>query len=314
MDGSGLTRISLIPNYGDIDLSTEFLSRLKQPGTVVADGAMGTMLLERGLKPGDCPERMNLEQAGVLEEIAGLYLAAGAEVVQTNTFGGSPLKLARYGLEARADEINRRGGAAARNAAGGRAWVAASVGPCGKLLLPYGDTPEEAVYESFRIQISALIAEGADMVAIETMTDLAEAVLAVRAARSASTSVPISASMTFDSTPRGYYTIMGATIGQAAKGLAEAGADMVGSNCGNGSAAMTAIAREFMKQATVPVIIRSNAGLPELRGGRPAYPETPEHMAGAVKELAGLGVKLIGGCCGTTPSHIAAFRRALAEG
>jgi len=287
--------------------------RLKRPVAIVADGAIGTMLLERGLKAGDCPERMNLEQAGILEEITGLYIEAGAVLVQTNTFGGSPLKLAQYGLEGKTEGINRSGVAVARKAAGGKAWVTASIGPSGKLLLPYGDTSAEVVFESFRRQLQAVIAEGVDLVAIETMTDLAEAVLAVKAARSVSTNVLISASITFDATPRGFYTIMGMTIAQAAQGLAEAGADIIGSNCGNGMAGMISIATEFIKLSKLPVIIRSNAGLPELRNGKPIYPETPEYMADGAKDLAKLGVRIIGGCCGTTPAHIAAIKRAVAE-
>ncbi len=283
-------------------------ARLKRPGILLADGAMGTMLLDRGLIPGDCPEKMNLERPEAVEEVTRLYISAGAEIVQTNTFGGSPLKLAPYGVEGRTDEINARAVALARNAAGDRAYLAASCGPSGKILEPYGDTAAETVFESFRMQMKALAAEGVDMFSIETMTDLAEAVLAVRAAKSVSGSIPVSATMTFDETPRGFFTIMGNGIDQAVKALSEAGAQIIGSNCGNGIVTMVAIAREFMRQTAIPVVIRSNAGIPKLMGRSVLYPDSPEFMARESQALIAMGVKIIGGCCGTTPEHIAAIR------
>jgi 5-methyltetrahydrofolate--homocysteine methyltransferase len=147
------------------------------------------------------------------------------------------------------------------------------------------------------------------MICVETMTDLAEATLAVKAAREVAPSLPICATMTFDVTPGGFFTIMGVTVEQAAKGLAEAGADVVGSNCGNGIDNMVKIAEEFKKHTSLPVIIQSNAGLPEIKGDKIVYAETPEYMAEACKELLTLGVSIIGGCCGTTPEHIAAIRK-----
>jgi 5-methyltetrahydrofolate--homocysteine methyltransferase len=286
-----------------------FPERLAEPGPIVADGAMGTMLFQRGLKPGECPERMNLERPEAVEEIAGAYLAAGAEIVQTNTFGGSPLKLAPYGLDRRTEEVNARAVACARKAITDRAYLAASCGPSGTILEPYGDTSRDAVAESFRRQMKILIAEGVDLICIETMSDLAEAVLAVEAARSISSSIPISASMTFDATPRGFFTLMGTTIEQAARDLARAGAGILGSNCGNGIVNMAAIAGEFRERTSLPVLIRSNAGLPQMKEGGSTYPESPEFMAEKCREMLADGVKILGGCCGTTPSHIAAIRR-----
>jgi len=288
-----------------------FRRRLEQPGALVADGAMGTMLQKRGLKPGECPERMNLERPEVLEEIAGAYLDAGAEIIQTNTFGGSPLKLASYGLESRTEEVNARAVAAARKAVGDRAYLSASCGPSGRILEPYGDTARDSVRNSFRRQMRTLISEGVDLICIETMTDLAEAVLAVEAARSISTDLPVCATLTFDATPRGFFTIMGTTIPQAARGLEEAGAGIVGSNCGNGVERMAAIAGEFLAHTRLPVLIQSNAGLPTLKDGVAVFPESPEFMAEKCRGMIALGVKILGGCCGTTPRHIAAIRDAV---
>jgi 5-methyltetrahydrofolate--homocysteine methyltransferase len=281
------------------------------PGVVIADGAMGTMLFQRGLNPGECPEKMNLDHLEVLEIIAGLYLSAGAEIIQTNTFGASPLKLSFYGLEDKTEEINARAVHAVRKAVGDRAYVSASCGPSGRILQPYGDTSPEEVYDSFRRQLKVLIARGVDVICVETMTDLNEAILAVKAARSISSSIPVFATMTFDHTPRGFYTVMGTTVVQAAEGLAAAGADVVGSNCGNGILNMVKIAVEFAKHTALPIIIQSNAGIPVLKDGMSVFPDSPEFMAEKSQDLKKIGVKIIGGCCGTTPEHIFAIKKAV---
>lgn len=287
------------------------LERLAAGEILCGDGAWGTQLMARGLAPGDCPESMNLTRPEVLVEVAGLYLDAGADLVTTNTFGGSPLNLASHGLDARTEEINRSAVDVLKPVTKGRASISASVGPTGKILEPYGDTAPEVVAEAFNRQIGALIDAGADLVCVETMIDLREAELAVRAARAHSTEIPLIATMTFNATPRGFFTTMGTTVEQACKTLVEAGADIVGSNCGNGTDIMMEIAREFTNHASVPVIIQSNAGLPENRGGELVYPESPDYMAERVSRLLDLGVAIIGGCCGTTPDHIRAIRAAV---
>lgn len=277
----------------------------------MSDGAMGTMLFQRGLKAGECPEKINLDHPEILTEIADLYLKAGSDIISTNTFGGSSLKLAQYHLEDRTEEINTAAVKAARKAVGDRAYIAASVGPSGRLLKPYGDTEPDDVKNSFIRQMSAVIEAGVDAIFIETMTDLNEAVLAVKAARSLSETVPISATMTFDVTSRGFFTIMGATVEQACEGLADAGADIIGSNCGNGIENMIKIAAEFEKHSSLPIIIQSNAGLPDLSGGSAVYSETPQFMAGGFRRLLDMGVRIIGGCCGTTPEHIREARKVI---
>jgi len=288
-----------------------FLERVKSGPVIIADGAMGSFLMKRGLEPGQAPESFNLDRPDALREVAKLYLEAGAEVVQTNTFGGSALKLAAYGLDNRTEEINARAVELVREAVGERAYVSGSCGPSGRTLLPYGDTDPDEVFESFLRQTGALVEAGADVICVETMTDLTEAVLAVRAAREASADVPVMATMTFDATPRGFYTIMGVDVPGAAEGLLAAGADIVGSNCGNGIENMVSIAREYRACTDAPLLIQSNAGLPELVNGEVVYGETPEFMAEHAVELLNVGVQIIGGCCGTTPEHISALRAAL---
>ncbi|MCP4249521.1 MAG: hypothetical protein GY778_20965 [bacterium] len=285
--------------------------RISQGELLLLDGAMGTMLQQRGLEPGQCPEAMNLSRPEMLEEIAGLYLEAGSDLLETNTFGASPVKLADYGLADQTEAINQAAVQAVRRVAVDRACVAASVGPSGKLIKPYGEADPDDLYESFRRQIAALIEAGVDAICVETMIDLAEATLAVKAAKTVAPTTPVTATMTFDSIPRGFYTVMGVSVAQAASGLIEAGADAVGSNCGNGLEAMIAIAEEFRRCTEAPLIIQSNAGLPDTSSGTLVYPETPEFMAQRVGRLISAGVTLIGGCCGTTPEHIRAMRTAV---
>jgi len=289
------------------------LDRLHDGEILIADGAIGSLLIERGLISGHCPEELNLTQLGILEEIAGLYLDAGADIIQTNTFGGSPLKLAAYSLEDKASIINRNAIAAVMNAVSGRAYISASCGPSGKLLKPYGDTDSELILESFEVQMRAFAEAGCDVICIETMMDLEEMLLALSAAKKMAPGIPVMTSMTFNATPRGFFTIMGDRIEQTAHTLEDAGADIVGSNCGNGIENMIRIAREFREHTGLPILIQSNAGLPEMRDGEVFYPETPEFMALKAEELVDAGVSIIGGCCGTTPEHIRMIRSRIAD-
>lgn len=284
------------------------LERLAEGETLVADGAIGTLLMQRGLEAGQYPESVNLVDPGMLEEIADLYVDAGADIVQTNTFGASPVKLALYGARQKAGEINRVAVGAVRRAVGDRAYVSGSCGPSGKMLKPYGDTDPEVLYDGFREQMECLIGEGVDIVCVETMVDASEAALAIKAAKDVSPAIPVMATMTFDATPRGFYTIMGISVEEAASRLQEAGADVVGSNCGNGIENMIKIAADFRRCTDLPLIIQSNAGLPKTKDGVPVYEETPTLMADRARELLAIGVAIIGGCCGTTPEHIRAIR------
>lgn len=290
-----------------------FAERLQSGDALVGDGATGTMLLERVLGTGQAPEAATLSHPDILTELARMYVDAGAEIVETNTFGGSPLKLALSKVEGSVDELNRVAVTAARAGAADRAYVAASCGPCGKLLEPYGDTAPTAVYDSFLEQMTVLLDAGVDCVFVETMTDLTEATLAIRAAKDVAADVPVAAMMTFDRTPRGFFTIMGVSVAEAAAGLADAGADAVGSNCGNGIEHMIDIAREFRRRTELPLIIQPNAGLPHATDSGIVYDETPAFMADKARALLDLGVAVIGGCCGTTPDHIRAIRTMVDE-
>lgn len=286
------------------------MDRIKQGEILVCDGAMGSLLMDRAKEQlqGTCPESINLSHPEIIEEIARLYIHAGADIIETNTFGGSPLKLGSYSLDDKTEEINRAAIMAAKKASNNEAYICASVGPSGKLLKPFGDTEPNEIYESFYRQINEIVDAGADMIMIETMTDLNEALLAVDATRDISSSIPVIASMTYESTPRGFFTIMGITIEAATKKIEDSGADIIGSNCGNGIEDLVLIAKEHKKHSNLPILIQANAGIPELKDGIPFYPETPEFMAEKCEELIAVGVSIIGGCCGTTPAHIKAIR------
>jgi 5-methyltetrahydrofolate--homocysteine methyltransferase len=285
--------------------------RLARGDVLVGDGAWGTLLMERGLPAGQPPEWFALERPQALEEIARLYVEAGADLVTTDTFGGTSFRLALHGLEAERARVNRQAVEAVRRAVAGRALVSASVGPTGRLLEPYGDTAPGAAADAFAEQIGVLAEAGADVLCVETMSDLTEAVSAVRAARTVAPALPVLATMTFEPNPRGYFTVMGVSVERAVKGLEEAGAEVVGANCGTGVADMVGIARELTRAAHRPVLVQPNAGLPETRGGVVSYGETPQTLASRVPELLDLGVRLVGGCCGTTPEHTRAVRRAV---
>lgn len=292
-------------------MTNDLKSRLADGEALLSDGAMGTQLQAEGLEPGEAPEAWNLTRPEILEKIAAAYIQAGSDLVHTNSFGASPIKLAAHGLADQCKQINRAAAAAAVRAVAGRGLVSGSIGPCGQLLAPYGDADPAEVRDGFGIQARALVAGGVDMLTVETMTDLNEAVLAVQAAREAVGEGAVLVSMTFDPTPRGWFTIMGNDIPAVARELADAGADVIGSNCGQGTEGMLSVAGEFAKATDLPLLIQANAGLPVLKDGKVHYPETPSEMAVVLPELLTAGVMIVGGCCGTTPAHIAALREAL---
>jgi 5-methyltetrahydrofolate--homocysteine methyltransferase len=287
--------------------------RLQRGDVIVCDGALGTMLMQRGLKHGDAPETINLNRPEILQEIAALYLDAGSEIISTNTFGASPLRLQQFSLENQVEAINRNAVDAVRKAVGDKAYVSASIGPSSRMFKRAGNAELEEVFESFRRQLSILLSAGVDLVCIETMMNAAEAELAIKAAKSVNATIPIMATMTFNKVPKGFFTMMGTSIKAAAQQLEQAGADIIGSNCGNGMTEMVLIGREFRDNSKLPIAIQGNAGLPKSEGSELIYPETPEFMASKAAELLAIGVQIIGGCCGTTPEHIKAIRKVVDE-
>ena len=283
-------------------MKMDFLSRLRQ-GLLLGDGAMGTMLQQMGLKGGEPPELWNVEHPDRVRSVSRRYIEAGAETVITNTFGGSSIKLAQYGLESRAAELNRRGAELARQAAGNRVFVAGSVGPSGQFLEPYGTLTDEELYASFAEQVRALEEGGADFIQVETMSDLAEARIAVVAARE-NTKLPVLVSMTFEKGPKGYFTIMGIAPQTMAEAFEKLDVAVLGTNCGNGIDEIIEIVAELRKHTTLPVFAAPNAGRPVLEKGQVRYTQGPDYFARRLPELISAGASYVAGCCGTTPEHI----------
>ena len=290
-----------------------FLERLTEGTTIIADGATGTYLQAKGLEPGGDPEAMNVTDPEVVRGMAAEYFEAGSDLVQTNSFGGNRFMQAKYGYGDRVMELNRLAAEHARaetETADGARYVAGSMGPTGELIVPVGETPPEDVYHAFAEQATALAEGGVDVIVIETMISVEEAKLAVRAVKE-HTSLPVAALTTFDKGPRGYFTMMGDTPESAVKELVEAGADILGTNCGNGIDVMVELGEQFRAAVGGPVWLNSNAGIPLIRQGQLIYPESPDQMALGFKKLSDMGVEIVGGCCGTTPAHIKALHEAV---
>jgi 5-methyltetrahydrofolate--homocysteine methyltransferase len=282
----------------------QLIERLKEKRVLVSDGAWGTFLYQKGLGVNECPELWNVSHPGEVLEIAKSYVDAGADIILTNSFGGSPYKLKGFGLEERTYELNRAAAGVSRKAAGDRAMVLGSIGPTGKMIMMGEVTPEEML-EGFETQARGLADGGVDAFVVETMSDLQEALLAVEAIRGVSR-LEVACTFTFTRTQSGEYrTIMGTGIEEYLTGMKEAGVDIVGANCGNGTAGMIEIVKEIRKlDPDIPVLVHANAGLPEYVDGKTVFPESPGEMASQVSDLLEAGADIIGGCCGTTPDHV----------
>jgi methionine synthase I (cobalamin-dependent) len=274
-------------------------------GPVLTDGAWGTQLQARGLAVGDFPDVWNLTHAERVAEVARAYVEAGSRVILTNTFGANRVRLAEAGFAHQTADINRLGVEISRRAAAGRARVFASLGPTGKMLLSGEITPEE-LSAAFAEQARALAAAGADALVVETMSDLEEAKLAVAAARDSG--LPVVACMVFDSGKNKDRTMMGQTPEQVAAALSAAGADVIGSNCGQGVAGFVHICARLRAATDRPIWVKANAGLPELVEGRTVYRTTPAEFASHLPALLQAGASFVGGCCGTSPAFIQALQ------
>jgi len=293
----------------------DFLSRLKER-VLLFDGGMGSMLIEAGLSDGEAPESWNLERPDALLRIHEAYIEAGADVIQTNTFGATGIKLAS---SSRGDppgtaEVNIAAVRLARRAIeeSGRAgvMVAGEIGPTGRFFPPMGDLTAGAARAAFAEQARALVEGGDDLILVETMYDLREAVEAVAAAKEAGP-VPVVCEMTMERKKRGFFTLMGDTPAGAAEALARAGADMTGANCSISSPDMVDLAAEFLEASPAPHIFQPNAGSPGIVDGKAVYGQGPDEFASDMERVVRAGARAVGGCCGTTPLFIAALRKRL---
>ncbi|MBI4559105.1 MAG: homocysteine S-methyltransferase family protein [Candidatus Hydrogenedentes bacterium] len=279
---------------------------------LISDGAWGTFLIRKGLRPGECPELWNVEHREAVLEIARSYVEAGSDAISTNSFGGSAFKLAHYGLSDRVHELNRAAAAISREAAGPNRFVMGSIGPTGKILM-MGDVTEEELYEAFKGQSLALADGGADACLIETMTALDEATIAIRAAKE-NTPLEVICTFTYDRQMGGrYHTMMGVAPASMAEAALAAGADIIGVNCSLGPGEMPPIVRELRQAApNTPILVQPNAGHPVVKNGLDTYSETPETFARFVPELMASGAGFLGACCGSGPDHIRAIAAATA--
>jgi methionine synthase I (cobalamin-dependent) len=282
------------------------LQKLLASGPVVTDGAWGTQLQALGLAGGDCPDEWNLTHPDQVAAVARAYVEAGSQVILSNTFRSNAVALAGYGLAGRVVELNRAGAAISSRAAAGKALVFASVGPSGKMLMT-GEVTQDTLRSAFEEQAQALAEGGADGLAVETMSDLAEAIIAVAAAKA--TGLPVVATMVFDSGKNKDRTMMGNTPEQAAEALAAAGADVIGANCGSGIAGYLPVCRRLRQASDKPVWIKANAGLPEIVDGKLVYQNTSQDFAALAPALIEAGASFIGGCCGTDPDFVRALKR-----
>ena len=282
--------------------------------TIVADGAMGTMLFANGLMFGDPTEVWNLTHPDVVRQIHRGYLEAGSQILMTNTFGGNRMRLSLHGLQDRVGELNQTAAILLRSevdSAGGDALVAGDIGPSGAILAPTGTLDYDEAVDIFAEQAAALIAGGVDLIWIETMSDLLEIKAAIEGVRRVAPGIALITTMTFDT--RGH-TMMGVSPEHAVASLAAWGADAIGGNCGNGpDELITVIERMRAADPDVVLVAKSNAGMPELVDMRAVYRSDPDTMAAAALTMRGAGASVIGGCCGSTPAHLQAIATLVAR-
>lgn len=281
----------------------ESLANWLSNGPLLSDGAWGTELQALGLTPGDSPDAWNLTHPGRVHSVAAAYVEAGSQIILTNTFQANPITLAAHGLADKTTAINRAGVELSKQAAGAKTLVFASVGPTGKMLVT-GEVTEDDLLAAFRQQTAALAAAGADALLLETMSDIAEARIALRAARE--TGLPVITSFAFDTGRNKDRTMMGSTPEQVASAMAEAGADAIGANCGVGIDVAIKLCRRLKAATSLPLWIKPNAGLPEVVDGQTIYRTAPEDFAAHIPALIEAGAAFVGGCCGSNPSFIRA--------
>jgi len=280
------------------------LDKIAEGRTLVSDGAWGTFLHQKGLKADECPESWNLSRPEDVLEIARSYVDAGADLILTNSFGASPHKLEGYGLQDQVYELNKSAAEISKKAAGDRALVLGSIGPTG-IMVMMGEVPPQEIFKGFMEQARGLVDGGVDAIVVETMTDPEEARLAIEAIKKVR-DLDVACTFTFSKTQTGEYrTMMGTGVPEFLEMAISAGADIIGANCGNGTAGMIEIVREIRALNTdIPILVHANAGLPQYLDGKTVFPESAAEMAPQMKDLVAAGANMVGGCCGTTPEHI----------
>jgi 5-methyltetrahydrofolate--homocysteine methyltransferase len=287
---------------------TDFLEALKSRRILVSDGAWGTLLMHQGLKSGNCPEFWNRDFPDRVKSVAAAYVEAGSDIIETNSFGGTRIKLDHYGLGDQAADLNARAADISRKAAGEEVFVMGSMGPTGKMLIT-GEVSESQMFDAFAEQGMGLEKGGADLLIIETMSDLQEAGIAVAACLE-NTNLPLVCSMSFETAGEDQYaTMMGITPGQLTDAEFIQNVTVVGSNCGKGTREMLGVATRLRENTDMPVLIQANAGIPVYEEGEMKFPDSPEDWKSYIHRLFDLNINIIGGCCGTNPDFIRSIRK-----
>src|SRR6201981_1932472 len=292
-------------------MANDFLSRVKQ-SPILCDGAMGTLLYAKGIFINRSYDELNLSQPELIRGFPHAYLQAGAEIIETNTFGANSFRMPRHSLADKVVETNRRGARLARKPAKSfDVWVAGSVGPLGTRIEPLGKTSFQEARDAFRDQIEALVEGGVDLLILETFGYLEEIHQAILAAREVAPSVPLVAQVTIDEDGN---CLDGSDPETFAPKLAEWGADVIGCNCSVGPVAMLEAIERVRAATSLPLAAQPNAGIPRSVDGRNIYLCAPEYRASYARKFVAAGVRLVGGCCGTTPEHIRVMKSALRVG
>ncbi|HVP37434.1 MAG TPA: homocysteine S-methyltransferase family protein [Terriglobales bacterium] len=288
--------------------SKKSILELSRQRVVLFDGAMGTMLFSYGLPFGTPPELWNLSHPEIILKVHQEYIRAGADIIQTNTFGASSLKLKKSGNEKKMEKLNEAAVKLARTACPDGKYVAGNIGPTGEFLEPVGKAKYKQLKEAFSEQAEVLCSAGVDLFSIETMFDLREALAAVEGVRQVST-LPLFVCLTFEKKTKGYFTLMGDEVSSSLKKLEQAGADVVGANCTLGSKDMVRLASVIRKSTKLPIIVQPNAGMPKLVKGKTVYLQKPSSFASDVLKIVKSGANFVGGCCGTTPEFIKTIKK-----
>ena len=288
------------------------IERLNE-NVLICDGAMGTMLIQKGMPQGECPDLWGIKKHKILLEIHKEYITAGADMITTNTFGSNWLKLKKYRQQKKVKHINKSAVDIAKEAAGDKVYVLGDIGPTGEYIKPVGDIDVKEMVDVFIEQAKVLEESGVDAIILETFSDMEELKNAILAVKE-NTALPVIASMTFQRLPeKGFRTTSGITIPQLVSECLLAGADVIGSNCTLTGIDMIDVVAEIRALGTAFIIAQPNAGMPRLEKNKTVYDESPEDFGGHIKSIVEKGANIVGGCCGTTPSYICKIRETLSR-
>lgn len=286
-----------------------FLDYINSKPIALGDGAMGSLLLDAGMKLGDCAEQWNTEKPGIIESIHKQYIDAGCDFILTNTFGANPFRLAEHGLQDQTAVLNQSAVTIAKKAAGDSCYVIGSIGPTGRVPEPVGNADRATLSKGFTMQIEALIESGVDALITETMMHVEEALCALETIRSINSKIPVISSVCFQHKDNAFHTALGQSPKETATILTDAGSNIIGANCMVSFEAYAELAQQLNEGTNLPIMVQPNAGQPITNDGNIRYPMTPEIMMEHIPTIITGGVKIIGGCCGTTPAHTAALRQ-----